>query len=244
LRWLAHLLGSVRDYDILRERLRVAAAPGDRQTLGKLHRILAHRHREAQEALVESLKSDRYYSLIERLRIGSLSPETTLQASEPPLIVLLPLLSVAWNKLSRAANKLNRGDAPTKFHRVRKMAKRLRYATESVRTYLESKDRENSATFIKRIKALQDILGEHQDAVVAAETVEYIIDNSSSTTNQKQTPSRFEAAALKLVSNQTRAAKKARKDFRKIWKKTNDPKVRRWMNIEKKSNASFFIRHP
>jgi len=221
LRWLAHSLGSVRDYDILRARLRAAARPDDRQTLGKLHRILAKRHREAQDALKESLNSERYYALLEKLRIGSLSPETTIQAGEPPLKILLPLIFSAWNKLSRAANKLRQNDAPEKFHRVRKMAKRLRYATESILPNLYINDQTDAEKFIKRMKEIQDTLGEHQDTEVAAKTVELIIENSESYP--------FTEAARRLISTENKAAKKARKDSLKNWKNASDPKIRKWM---------------
>jgi CHAD domain-containing protein len=221
LRWLAHSLGTVRDYDILRERLRAAAHDDDRQTLGKLHRILAQRHREAQDALKESLKSERYIALVERLRIGSLSPETTIQAGEPPLIILLPMISGAWNKISRAANKLRQNDAPEKFHRVRKMAKRLRYATESVIQNLDKDNQGDATKFVKRMKEIQDTLGEHQDAVVAAKTVELIIEKSES--------SPFTEAARRLIATENKAAKKSRKDFLKNWKNASDPKIRKWM---------------
>jgi CHAD domain-containing protein len=222
LRWVAHLLGPVRDLDILRERLKNAARPQDRQTLRPIQRLLGERHHDAQAAMKEGLKSERYSELVERLRIGSLSPEMTLEAGEPPSEIMLPMILNAWKKLARTANKLQPEDAPVKYHHVRKMAKRVRYATELLMMNLAVSDRENAEQFIKCLKKLQDTLGEHQDAVVAAKTVSIILDakaQTASTTN----------AAKRLITSQEKAAKSARRKLSKVWKAVNDSKNQEWM---------------
>ncbi len=106
LRWVAHLLGTVRDLDVLRERIRTAAKPRDRRAMIYVQRILASRHREAQAVMGEGLKSGRFDSLLERLQAGALSPEVALQAGEPAVDVLLPELRNAWQKLVRDARKV------------------------------------------------------------------------------------------------------------------------------------------
>jgi CHAD domain-containing protein len=227
LRWLAHLLGNVRDLDVLRERLREAAKPEDRRALAPLQRLLGKRHHDAQTAMLEGLKSERYTELIERLRIGSHAPEMTIETGEPPLKILLPQIADAWKKLARAANKLAPNDASIKYHRVRKMAKRVRYATESLLpnvTHQELSQSEDAEQFIKRIKKLQDALGELQDSVVAEKTIDIILDAKLLTKND-----RLESAAKRLIASQKKAAKKAVKKFPKAWKAAGDPKNRKWM---------------
>jgi inorganic triphosphatase YgiF len=59
-------------------------------------------------------------------------------------------------KWRKAAKRLDESSSPEAFHDVRKKGKRLRYTLESVQK------------LVKPLKALQDDLGDHQDAVVAA----------------------------------------------------------------------------
>jgi CHAD domain len=49
------------------------------------------------------------------------------------------------------------------LHEMRKAAKRLRYATEVATPALDT----NAKRMVKRVKAVQELLGEHQDSVVA-----------------------------------------------------------------------------
>jgi len=219
LRWLAHLLGNVRDLDVLRQRLREAARPQDHQALLYLQRVLGRRHRDAQAAMREGLRSERYNALTERLHAGSLAPEMALQAGEPALEALLPPLKSAWKKLARAAGKLKPGDDSLKFHRVRKMAKRTRYASETLMSDLDSKARDDAERFINRMKKLQDTLGELQDAVVASKTIEMLLE--SNTTHQ--------AGLRGIIKTQERTEKKARAKFAKVWRAANDRKNRKWM---------------
>ena len=58
------------------------------------------------------------------------------------------------------------GDDGAELHKARKAGKRARYAAELGRPVLGKKKATNS---VHRYQNLQDILGEHQDAVVAAD---------------------------------------------------------------------------
>ena len=64
----------------------------------------------------------------------------------------------------QAARNLPSGPArDTEWHNARKAAKRLRYATEAAAPVLGKPAR----TLVKRVKAFQEVLGDHQDAAVA-----------------------------------------------------------------------------
>jgi CHAD domain-containing protein len=72
--------------------------------------------------------------------------------------------SAARSARKKAAKRLRqavRAGRPELLHRARKAIKRARYATELVEG--------TSAKRVKRYKRLQDVLGEHQDCVIAAE---------------------------------------------------------------------------
>jgi CHAD domain-containing protein len=75
----------------------------------------------------------------------------------------IPAAAKADRRLAAASNTGNNVD----LHRARKAAKRARYAAE----LLKSIDGASAARTVKRYKKIQTILGDHQDSVVAADTL-------------------------------------------------------------------------
>jgi len=223
LRWLAHTLGAARDLDVLRARLRDSAKAKDRISLRPLQRILAQHHRDAQSAMIGDLRSERYHMLIERLNAAALSPQVTVEAEKPTLEVMLPLLLKAWKKVRRAGGMLDSNSDSTKYHKVRKMGKRIRYSTEPLAELLMDADRDNANGFVKKLKKLQDILGELQDAVVAKQWVESIIELEGRRGKE------FKAAAKRLMQTQLKAVKKAIKKYPRAWDKAILKKKWKWM---------------
>ena len=132
LKWLGRVLGAVRDWDVMRDRLRQAA--GDLAVdLGPLFTALAERHAAASVELREALEGERFGRLPEQLS------ETAEQASfrgdawEPSGRVLPALARKAWKRLRSAARSLDLADADEAYHDVRKRAKRA--ATASSRSF-------------------------------------------------------------------------------------------------------------
>jgi CHAD domain-containing protein len=224
LRWLAHLLGSVRDLDVFRARLRESSK--DKNIYSKVQngfrnvdRVLATRHRDAKAALLEGLQSERYAALVERLHAAQLAPQVTLEANGRVLGVLLPRLNRSWKKLSRAAEKLKPADDAPDYHRVRKMAKRIRYATELMSVDFSPKERERVLRFTDKMKKLQDTLGELQDADVAGKMVELLLPEQSEFAGELQI----------LIHAQKRLEDKARRKFPKSWRAARELGNKKWM---------------
>ena len=84
---------------------------------------------------------------------------STSSSRADPAATLDELADEASERLRKAVRKLPDEPADEELHAVRKKGKRARYAAE-----LAGRQR-----LVKRAKKLQDVLGEHQDAVVAAE---------------------------------------------------------------------------
>ena len=102
LKWLAGLLGDVRDLDVLTARLLEEAAP--RQGNGpELHELaplftsLAARHEAASKILDEGLQSERYRALLSTLERAALHPSLTDAAWEPCRTALPPVAAAAWS---------------------------------------------------------------------------------------------------------------------------------------------------
>ncbi len=171
LKWIATELGGARDAEVLRERLlaEVAAEPDELVLGGIAARIsteLRGRHAKAHADLVASLDSTRYYRLLDRLDALALDPPFTAEGDRKARRVLTRCVRKAYRRVSRLVEAGPPTDPRQRdawYHEIRKAAKRLRYAGESVAPAFGAK----ASLLAERAEALQEALGEHQDSVVA-----------------------------------------------------------------------------
>jgi CHAD domain-containing protein len=167
LRWLGGELGRVRDADVLLERLRrrTESLPTDDAAgvAALLRRMVAERE-TARAALLDALRSDRYVVLLEVLADVARAPRLRADVAPRRAWDLGPgLLRDPWRRLTKAARQAADDPAPEQLHDVRIRAKRSRYAAEALTPALGRP----ASRLAKRAATLQDVLGEHQDAVVA-----------------------------------------------------------------------------
>lgn len=222
LRWLADVLGAVRDLDVLRERLLRAAGPAQ-TILAPLFRSLAEEHERASARLREALQGKRYHRLIEQLKQAVVLPPLRAEAGAVRRSELYQLARPAWKTLKKRGRALRPDDPDAAFHDVRKRAKRARYVAEELAAVLDPRRAEGAQRFAEAATRVQDLLGEHQDAVVAAETITRIL----AVHNDHDAP--FNLAADRLLKHQLRAADRSRTRFFKRWKKFDRKKLRRWL---------------
>ncbi len=157
LKWLAGVLGPVRDLDVLRQQLSHEMADLDQDSqLGKpLLDGLARERRARRKQLTAALDSERYLALpkvfnksLERLSSGN------------PDVRLGKLAAIEYRKLRAAAEHLSPDLTDEQIHALRIRAKRARYAAELA-------GGRRLVAYIDALKRVQDVIGEHQDAVVA-----------------------------------------------------------------------------
>ncbi len=175
LRWVAQALGEARDLDVQIEHFRAAKREADGESsksLDKIIRITEKRRAEARRAMLAVLDSERYERLESSfgrmLRRGPGSEPSQTDGHDPagaPVTAAAPaLISHRYRKWRKAAKRLDAASSPEAFHDVRKKGKRLRYALE----FFSEVYGEPVQKLVEPLKALQDDLGDHQDAVVAA----------------------------------------------------------------------------
>ncbi len=157
LKELGRVLGDVRDLDVLIERLGTAAGelePADREAFRAGIASLERERSAARERLLLALDSDLYLRLLDDL-------ERTARELVPSgdAATLPDLVDRQARKLRKMAKALPKNPPDDELHALRKAGKRTRYAAELA----------GDAKLVKRAKRFQDELGEHQDAVVAAE---------------------------------------------------------------------------
>ena len=169
LRWLGEAAGRARDLEVLRERLvaELAALPTE-DALGpvqaRVTRWFAPREAQARAEVLTALNSERHLALLAALDGVLADPPTLPAAGRKADAVLRGELTHAHRRVERHLKAAATGGAGRdgELHEARKAGKRLRYAAEAVGSSVPG-----AAALVKHTKELQDLLGEHQDAVVA-----------------------------------------------------------------------------
>lgn len=158
---LAEATGPVRDLDVVlehvRNQLKVLDKP-DRKAGLVLISLLEREREAARGTLVETLEGEQYGLLLARL---CPPPRLTSKTDE------IPLERIAlkeFRRLAKAARRLPTTPDEDTTHRLRILVKRARYTAE-----LYGPKEKGSRRFLAAARALQDLLGEHQDATVAKE---------------------------------------------------------------------------
>jgi CHAD domain-containing protein len=172
LRWLAGELGGARDLEVQEQRIgaAVAALPPEialGPVAARTTRFFASRRGHAGATAAAALDGDRYVALLDAVDALLADPPLTERAGEPAVTVLPELLGKSLRRARRALRAAH-AHAPgherdEQLHEMRKAAKRLRYAGEASASALGT----DAKKLVKRVKAVQELLGEHQDSVVA-----------------------------------------------------------------------------
>jgi len=171
-RWLAQVLGEVRDLDVYRENLRRYAAdmpPENVEHLAPYRQHLDHEYAGARAELLRALGSDRYAQLLAAFNsfLDAASSPTALRRRGKLRIAdeAATYVDRAAKRVHKCARRIDRRSSPRTLHGLRIRCKRLRYLLE----FLEPAYGGRLQRSIKVVKRLQDTLGEHQDACVASE---------------------------------------------------------------------------
>ncbi|MGA5870598.1 CHAD domain-containing protein [Streptomyces cinereoruber] len=176
LKWLAGELGVARDQEVLAERLRGRLTDMPRPLrLGPVKARLriwdTARTKDARRKAVAALDSDRYLALLGRLDALLADPPLREAAGRDAAKVLARAVRKDHARLAarvdRALSLAPGHERDLALHEARKAAKRTRYAADAARPTLGKPAKK----FSKRVKKVQSLLGEHQDAVVARATL-------------------------------------------------------------------------
>lgn len=205
LSWLAGVLGPARDLDVLIEYFQQELASLERREAPPVRRLIQKLIRDRagiQGDLVSALRTDRYLAALDLAEAGSRQPQV-IQSD----VALSGIAAAEFRKLRKSVRALPEHPSDEDLHQVRIRGKRARYAAELAETTVGRP----ASRFIQRAKDLQDILGMHQDAVVAEERVRSYMDGSQSRTAA--------FAAGRMVERQHQRKQQARREFVAIWKK-------------------------
>ncbi|MFH8774924.1 CHAD domain-containing protein [Streptomyces sp. NPDC017958] len=176
LKWLARELGVGRDQEVLAERLiTLLDTLPPALVSGPVHERLTAwagaRHDSARSHVVAILDSDRYLSLLDTLDAVLADPPLGKKAAGKPEKVIAEAVRKDLAKVSRlvtaALDQPPGEERDIAVHEARKKAKRTRYAGEAAIPALGRPAR----SLAKSMKSLTSLLGEHQDSVMARQTL-------------------------------------------------------------------------
>jgi CHAD domain-containing protein len=218
LKWLGGLLGAVRDADVLLDRLarqieehpEIDPLAGDR-----LLDILRAEREDARAVLLAGMRSDRYIELIERLLAAARSVPPSAEGHDFEL-ELGDVVAKPWHKLRKAVHDLDDDPPDAALHAVRIRAKRARYAAEAVAPAVGKEAKQ----FASAVAGVQEVLGDHQDAVVAGQWL------------RDHVPADDGGAAFvagQLVAVEAVAADESREQWPDAWERARHKSLRRWM---------------
>jgi CHAD domain-containing protein len=197
-------LAEVRDLDVLIEQLRgnVDQLDGPVRAGGlRILQALERRRERAHMVLLAALAGGAYISLLNRLELAVAEPRFSGSGS------LAKALAREHRRTCRKVRRLPTRPADGELHEIRKAVKRARYSAELSGTVGVKGTRK----YLKRAKQVQNVLGDHQDAVVAAEVLQQL---------RAELPDHAAQLALTaLTERQSERRVRARAAFPKAWKR-------------------------
>jgi CHAD domain-containing protein len=173
--------------------------------------------------VLEALDSPRYWGILGDLDRLLEDPLRTAAASEPAADVLPRAVAHAYRRTAHRMHRASRAPEgagrDVALHEARKAAKRARYAAEAVEPVFGKQARR----FAQRMKAVQSVLGDHQDAVIARQVAREIGVHAHLAGEN--------AFSFGLLNERAhRDSLEYQRQARSAWKRAARPKARRWLS--------------
>jgi len=202
--WLSEMLGTARDLDVQIAYFTEESSGLDARDRKLLAAFISHlrSQRDAvQQMVLSELSGARYLELIKRLQ----------QAAHDPAVVESPLTvdqlaKRLFKKLRKAIKGLRASPSDVALHKIRIKTKRARYAAELARASAGKP----AVRFIKAARAIQDLLGIHQDALQAERHVRQFLKYSTNV--------RSGFVAGRMVERQRQRCQDVRKGMKSLFK--------------------------
>lgn len=221
-RWLARLLGDVRDLDVYLMNFDRYTAELPAAVAGSLEPYRVHlekRWAASRKELLAGLSSEQFDRLVDHFQRfrdecpSANAPSPSIQEAAAEMV------DRRLKKVLKCGRAVTKHSPPEELHAVRIQGKRLRYLLEFFQPFYGKRFK----SLIRRTKAIQDVLGDHQDACVASQRLQAYADSLSQTEDDRQ----LRDALNCLIASQNVHAKHERKTFPAVWAKFDQPKLRK-----------------
>lgn len=164
LKWLGGVIGALRDCDVIGQLISDRAgrlAPDLAAGVDPIRQTLSARRLAVQVEMRRALESQRYHNLLGRI---AAAPAKKLPPAATVKTTASELLAPIARRVDKAGARLVPESDSRAFHKLRIRIKRLRYSFEML---AEAGDGEMKSA-AKRLRKMQDLLGEQHDAMMAA----------------------------------------------------------------------------
>jgi CHAD domain-containing protein len=212
--WLGQITGETRDLDVFLldfEQYKKKLPAVIRQSINPLQHFLAGKKQKSHKQLAKKLRSSKYLTtLAEWEAYLSSTPSHNLTALANAKLTIKELADKRIWKTYKLAIKegggIDRHSPPEALHKLRKTCKKLRYLMEFFQN-LYPEDRTDK--LIKRLKQVQEVLGDYQDYAVQQEQLQQFSEEMQAI----NTPSRTFLAMGVLIQDFENHKCKARDCF-------------------------------
>ncbi|WP_115788082.1 CYTH and CHAD domain-containing protein [Arthrobacter silvisoli] len=221
LRWIGRVLGRPRDAEVLRTRI-LADLGGlpDEQSSGPVRGQIEHelgaKYDGGYRRALAALDSSRYFLLLDALEDFRNHPPAKAKAERKAGKASAKLINQAIGRLEKSERKARRTpDGPRHdkaLHKIRKDAKRLRHGAETAVPFHGKAARK----LRKSAHRLQEVLGRHQDAVIARELLAGFADAPDLSESSKAIYQHLARQEQDTAEQSQAAYEKTRK---KVWKR-------------------------
>jgi CHAD domain-containing protein len=171
--WLGQVTGDTRDLDVYLlnfEQYKKKLPTVIRQSINPLHNFLAVKKQKSHRQLAKQLTSSRYLTLMAEWEeyLASTPPSSPIEADAKLTIKELADQRIwkIYKQAIKEGDAIDRHSPPEALHKLRKTCKKLRYLMEFFQNlYPEHR----IDKLLKRLKRLQEVLGDYQDYAVQQE---------------------------------------------------------------------------
>src|ERR1700742_1905270 len=177
---------------------------------------------QSRRAVLAALDSERYFALLDELDQILAQPPLGPDADQPAKQALRAAVARTYRKTDKRLRRARQAHAgePTNvaLHSARRAAKRSRYAAEAVTPVFGKKAKQMA----KQMKNMQSSLGDHQDAVIARNTLREIGVRA-----HLEGENAFTFGLLH--EHNSTAVRDSERAGRQDWKHASQPKYRQWL---------------
>jgi CHAD domain-containing protein len=227
LRWLGHVLGDARDNEVLPEHIEAQLKQAPVELVmgpvqARLREHFAPLGAEARKSVLTALDSERYFALLDELDQILAAPPLGPDADQPAKKALRAAVARTYrrtDKRFRRAGQTHPGE-PTNvaLHAARRAAKRSRYAAEAVTPAFGKQ----AKRYGKQMKKIQSTLGDHQDAVIARNTLREIGVRA-----HLEGENAFTFGLLH--EHNSTAIRDSEREAARDWQRASEPEYRKWL---------------
>ena len=224
LTWLAGVLGTVRDAEVMHERVLDAVQGADAvlsPVAAEADAQLRSAYATAREAALVELGTERYDRLLDDLEAFVLTPPTTQRGARPAKKTLRRGVAKEYTRVRRLVKRAGSATDPEQraelLHDARKAAKRTRYAAE-LATDAFGRD---ARAFAAAMESTQELLGQHQDSVVLRQRLRQLAE---STTDPVAAFTYGRLHALEEIRGRD-----TEEQLPSVWAEASRKRLRRWL---------------